>query len=222
MAVPAKAVLEPETGSSIECLFNPAELKLSKSNRWTPSEAKGRDTPPLRFQEGQSGSLSMTLTLDTTHDGTPVTDHTDKLLALMRVDETLPGSDQQSNRSRPPWVRFRWGSFHSFKAVLEQLQLTFTYFSGTGTPLRAKADVTLTQYEDEEAQARQNPTSTTPTPHRIHRVVAGETLDRIAATYFGDPTRWRLLADANEVTDPLDLPPGQVLVIPEPERVRRG
>ncbi len=222
MAVPAKAVLEPEKGAPIPCLFNPAELKLSKTNRWTPSEAKGVNTPALRFQEGQSGSLSMTLTLDTTDTGKPVTAHTNRLLGLMRVDANLPGSDQQSNRARPPWLRFRWGSFHSFKAVLEQLQLTFTYFSSSGTPLRAKAEVKLTQFEDEEAWGPQNPTSGTPTPHRIHRLLPGETLDRVAATYYGDATRWRLIAEANAVVDPLGLQPGDALVVPEPQGVRRG
>jgi hypothetical protein len=222
MVAPVKAVLEPEAGDAIECLFNPAELKLSKSNTWTPSKAKGKNTPPLRFQEGKSGSLSMTLTLDTTDTGEPVTKHTSRLLALMRVDDSLPGSDRQSNRARPPWVRFRWGDFHSFKAVVEQLQVTFTYFAISGTPLRAKADVTLTQCEDEEAWAKQNPTSGTPAPHRVHHVVPGETLDRIAAVHFGDATRWRLIADANGVTDPLRLRPGDALVIPELGAVTRG
>ena len=222
MASPVKAALEPEQGEPIECLFNPAELTLSKSNSWTAKPAKGKNTPPLRFQEGKSGSLSMSLILDTTHDGSPVTAHTNRLLSLMRVDESLPGSDRSNNRARPPWVRFRWGGFHSFKAVLEQLSLTFTYFASDGTPLRAKADVTLTQYEDEQAWGPQNPTSGTPTPHRLHHVVPGETLDRIAATYFGDATRWRMIAEANGVTDPLRLPAGKALVIPELQGVSRG
>jgi hypothetical protein len=222
MAGPVKAALEPEQGPPIACLFNPAELTLSKSNSWAAKPAKGRNTPPLRFQEGQSGSLSMTLVLDTTADGSPVTAHTNRLLGLMRVDEDLPGSDRSANRARPPWVRFRWGGFHSFKAVLAELSLTFTYFASDGTPLRAKADVTLTQYEDEEAWGPQNPTSGTPTPHRVHHVSPGETLDRIAATHLGDPTRWRLIADANGVTDPLRLRAGQALVIPEVRGVGRG
>jgi signal transduction histidine kinase len=44
-----------------------------------------------------------------------------------------------AHRARPPWVRFRWGDFASFKAVVEQLELTFTYFSSRGSPLRANA-----------------------------------------------------------------------------------
>lgn len=221
-ATPVKAVLEPEIGPPIDCQFNPAELSLSKANSWEATAIKGQSTPRQIFQEGQSGSLTLTLTLDTTDTGEPVTEHTSRLLGLLEVDRRLPGSDNATNKHRPPWVRFRWGSFHSFKAVVSQLQLTFTYFSSSGTPLRARAEVELTQYEHEEGWAKQNPTSGTPTPHRIHHVVPGETLDRIAATYFGDATRWRLLADANAIVDPFALRAGTPLIIPELAGVSRG
>lgn len=222
MTAPAKAYLQTEQGSRIDCLFNPAELTISKSNSWQAKGGKGANTPRLKFQEGQSGSMSMALVLDTTHDGSPVTRHTNALLDLMRVDPDLAGSNKKSNSARPPWVRFHWGDMHSFKAILEQLKITFTYFSSTGTPLRAKADITLKQYEDEGAWGPQNPTSGTPTPHRVHSVQPGETLDRIAAVRYGDPTHWRLIASANGVIDPLGLRPGEALMIPELEGVRRG
>jgi nucleoid-associated protein YgaU len=45
-------------------------------------------------------------------------------------------------------------------------------------------------------------------------VLAGETLDRIAARYYGDATRWRLLADANGISDPLAVRPGALLAVP--------
>lgn len=222
VASPAKAYLEPETGGRIECLFNPSELKLSKSNKWDPPESTGQNAQALRFSKGQSGKLSMTLTLDTTASGEPVTTHTTRLLRLMQVDTALPGSDEARNKGRPPWVRFHWGDFHSFKAVLDKLDLTFTYFASNGDPLRAKAAVTLTQYEDDEAWPPQNPTSGTPLPHRLHQVQPGETIDRIAARHLGDSTIWRRLAEANDIDDPLALAPGQTLIIPHPTGVRRG
>ncbi len=222
MEQPAKAYLLTEKGQRINCLFNPAELTISKSNSWTPVKGKGKTTPQLRFQEGQSGSMTMSLTLDTTDDGSDVTQHTNDLLNLMRVDTGLAGSDSQRNRARPPWVQFHWGGLHSFKAIVERLQIKFTYFASSGVPLRAKADITLKQYEDERAWGPQNPTSGTQVPHQVHRVQAGETIDRIAAVHYGDPTRWRLVAEANGVIDPLALEPGDILVIPEPRGVRRG
>lgn len=222
MAGTAKAYLEPETGGRIDCLFNPSELKLTKSNKWEPQESTGQSAQPLRFSKGESGKLTMSLTFDTTASGQPVTTHTNALLGLMQVDSGLPGSDEARNKGRPPWVRFHWGDFHSFKAVVDKLALTFTYFASNGDPLRAKAAVTLTQYEDDEAWPPQNPTSGTPLPHRLHQVQPGETVDRIAATHLGDPTQWRRVAEANGLTDPLRVEPGRTLVIPRTAVVRRG
>jgi nucleoid-associated protein YgaU len=221
-AQPAKAFLQVEGGEPFHFLFNPAELVIDKNVTWEAAKAKGKNAPRLRFQEGQSGTFSFTAVFDTTADGSDVTEHTSRLLKLMHTDEDLQGSDRQRNQARPPWVRFHWGGLHSFKAVVEQARISFTYFSPTGTALRAKVDLGLRQFEDDGDLPLQNPTSGTPRPQRTHHVRAGETLDRIAALYYGDPARWRVLADANRVDDPLRLAVGTDLAVPEPEVRRRG
>jgi len=222
MTAPVKAMLKSETGREITFLFNPAELTIGKANTWQGPETKGRDAPQLRFQAGQSATLAFSLTLDTTDTGEKVTDHTDMLLDLMKVDKKAAGSDPKSNKARPPWVELHWGKMHSFKAVIERLQIKFTYFASNGTPLRAKADLTLKQYSDDDEPKLQNPTSHTPSLHAVHRLSHGETLDRIAATHYADPTRWRLIAEANGIVDPFALTPGELLIIPEIPVRRRG
>jgi LysM repeat protein len=217
MSARVAAYITTELNDRIDCLFNPSELTISKANRWNPAQAPGKDAPNLEFQQGDSGSLTMSLTLDTTDTGEAVTRHTDKLLKLMKVDTALPGADPATNSGRPPWCTFHWGDMHSFKAVVESLRLTFTYFSGEGVPLRAKAELTLKQYEDEASWGPMNPTSITPNPHTVHQVQIGETLDRIAAAHYGDSARWRLIADANRVIDPMLLEPGTILALPDRE-----
>jgi Contractile injection system tube protein len=223
VAGPEKAYLITEKNDTVHCLFNPAELTIAKANTWNAPENKGSNAPMLRFQGGQPGTLTLSLTLDTTHSGEDVSIHARKLLNLMKVDPSLPGSDKARNKGRPPWVAFHWGKLHSFKAIVDRLQIRFTYFASNGMPLRAKAELALKQYqEDEDVLPKQNPTSHTPTLHTVHRVVGGETLDRIAATHYADPTRWRLVAEANAVVDPFTVPAGTLLVIPELPVVRRG
>jgi hypothetical protein len=222
VAIPEKAFLEIEGGGKIECLFNPAELTIAKANTWQSGESKGVNAPELKFQAGQPGTLTMSLTLDTTADGSDVTAHTSKLLDLMKVNPAIAGSDKSRNKARPPWVQFHWGNLHSFKAIVERLQVRFTYFASSGMPLRAKADLALKQFKDDAERPLQNPTSSTPAVHTTHRLVHGETLDRIAATYYADPARWRLIAEANAVADPLAVPPGTLLVIPEIPVRHRG
>jgi len=212
-----KAFLETEDGTRLPCLFNPAQLQITRSNEWAGEPRPGRGVPTLRYTGAQSGVLRVDLFFDTTHDGSAVTQYTGTILGLMDVDPSLPGSDETSNNVRPPYVTFHWGDLHSFKAVVTDLDLTFTYFSSTGTPLRATVALTLRQYEPSAAFGPQNPTSGTPRPHRVHRVQSGETLDRIAARYYGDSTRWRALADANGIADPLARRPGALLSIPRME-----
>lgn len=209
-----KAYLEIEGGERIPCMFNPAQLQIIKTNSWAGESRAGRSSPRLRFLGSESGVISLDLFFDTTAQGTAVTTHTGKILGLMDVDPSLPGSDENSQNLRPRHVTFHWGDLHAFKAVISHLVLTFTYFTSSGVPLRAHMALQLLQYEPSNAFGPQNPTSGTPRPQRTHRVQAGETLDRIAAQYYGDSTRWRTLAEANTITDPLALKPGTVLAIP--------
>jgi LysM repeat protein len=201
-----KAYLEVETGARIECMFNPAKS----------DQIPGKATPTMRYAGGEGGSFSLSLVFDTTQEGTAVTTHTNKLLKLMDVDTSLPGYDAARSNGRPPWVKFHWGtSLHSFKAVVKNIDVGFTYFSSEGLPLRANVEMGLEQYEPDANWGPQNPTSGTPRPNRTHQVEVGDTLDRISARYYGDATRWRAIADANGVADPLDLRPGRLLAIPE-------
>ncbi len=209
-----KAYLETEGGDKISCLFNPSDLALSQMNGWAADVMPGKGVPTLRYTGAASGQLRLTLFFDTTDTGEDVSTYTGKIVGLMEVDSSLPGTDEKSNNGRPPWVKFHWGDFHSFKAVVSSLDLAFEYFSSTGTPLRARAALVLTQYQQDMAFGPQNPTSGTPRPHRVHRVQPGETLDRIAAMHLGDATRWRSIAEVNGIEDPLAIRPGRLLAIP--------
>lgn len=211
-----KAYLEVETGSRVNCMFNPATFSFSTRNRWESDQIPGKNTPTLRYAGGAAGSFDLSLVFDTTDTGTPVTEHTNSLLKLMEVDTKLAGYDAEKNNGRPPWVKFHWGQhLHSFKAVITSTGVTFTYFAADGLPLRANVELALQQYEPDANWGPQNPTSRTPKPKRTHQVQVGETLDRIAAKYYGDPTKWRDIANLNGVADPLDLRPGRLLSIPE-------
>lgn len=210
-----KAYLTTEKNVTLPCMFNPSELSISRRNSWSGEALPGRDAPEMVFDGGEAGSMDLSLLFDTTHEGKPVTNYTNKMLDLMKIDTTLAGYDAAKNNGRPPWVKFHWGDMHSFKAIIESIDISFTYFSSTGMPLRASVDLSLTQYEPDANWGPQNPTSGTPKPHRVHRVQKGETLDRIAAKHYGTSTNWRLIAEANGIHDPLALRPGSFLNIPK-------
>ena len=201
------------TGNRIECMFNPTEFTVTKGATWTPREVQGKGQPEMQFVASTAGSFDLKLVFDTTETGKAVTEHTNLLLRLVEPNPNLPSASEETKR--PPFVWFSWGQWKSFKAVVTNVSLNFTYFSQEGAPLRAIATVSFTQPEQDGAWPPQNPTSHTPLPHRIHRVQQGETLDRIASTYYSDSTDWRRIARANAIDDPIRLPPGALLVIPK-------
>jgi nucleoid-associated protein YgaU len=199
----------------LHCLYNPESFSVSLSNSWDSTPTAGAGVQQARFGGSESGTMSLNLTFDTTAQGVAVTTYTSKLVALMKPSIKIKGATDEANNLRPPTVTFHWGATESFPSAITSLNLNFTYFSSDGTPLRAEVGLSLKQYDVSDAFGPQNPTSGTPKPHQVHRVQPGETLDRISAHYYGDATRWRALAIANGLEDPLGIRPGLVLAIPK-------
>ena len=87
-------------------------------------------------------------------------------------------------------------------------------FDPEGVPLRAKVGVTL--LEVPVKQTGQNPTSRTD-PRKVWVVQEGQTLDWIAYQEYGDSAHWRHIAETNDLVNPKDLYPGQMLkLVPLP------
>jgi nucleoid-associated protein YgaU len=201
------------SGSPIECMFNPKEYSFSKRNQWTAGHSKGHNMPQLEFGSGQAAALQMQLFFDTYAAGKDVRkEYTDAIWQLMMVDAKL--KDSKSHKSRPPKVRFQWGSAWTFDAVITSITQKFTLFKNDGTPVRATLDVTFQQIKDDSLLPKQNPTSGGVGGERVWIVNEGDTLAWIAYKEYGDANRWRLIADANRLTRVRQLTPGTVLEIP--------
>ncbi|HVC32556.1 MAG TPA: peptidoglycan-binding protein [Chloroflexota bacterium] len=216
---PVKAYIwDEEKGRKVvDCLFNPTEYSFTKSNTWAPGNIIGHDLPLVSFQGGGMMNLQVSLLFDT-YSRPPVSGqiedvrkYTEKVLNLMKIDSSL--KDPNSQAGRPPRVSFRWGNSWSFKSVISRITQHFTLFLSDGTPVRATLDVTFDQVEQEGTYPPQNPTSVA-TTQKIRVVGPGETVDMIAFAEYGDSKKWRLIADFNQLDDPLRLRPGQKLAIP--------
>jgi Contractile injection system tube protein/LysM domain len=215
-----RAYLQIEGGNDkIECWFNPKDYSITKANTWQKSPVVGESIPPLQFGGGQPRSLSLNLIFDDSDsaDG-DVRVVTNKLFHMMEVDSKF--AHGSSNKGRPPMVTFIWGNTISFKAVCDQIQVQFTMFRPNGVPIRCSATVGLTQAEkitdpsSSRGSRRQNPTTSGLANLRTHTVRDGDSLPSIAHGAYGDPTKWRTIADANGIDDPTRLRRGASLAIP--------
>jgi LysM repeat protein len=203
--------LDASGAQPIEFMFNPTEYSMSKSNSWEPVKIVGSNVPRLEFTSGGSTSLSLDLLFDTFEAGTDVRAHTDKIFELTRIaPDTV---DSATGTGRPPRVLFSWGRVFNFPAVITNISIQFTLFLSDGTPVRARVSIGLEECEDADSRPAQNPTTQGQIGHKAYVVKPGDTIDRIAYQEFGKSNSWRHLADTNDLDDPKNLIPGQVLQI---------
>ena len=212
----AKMTITPEILKPIEVLFNPNTYTISKTNSWAPIEDqtdRRKNAPPIQFRGGQSRSLSLDLFFDTTEEKDDakrdVRNLTNKIVQLTRIVRNL-------DPRRPPICVVSWGkqtphgSDFPFTGVVTQLTQRFEMFLPDGRPVRANLTVAFTEFlEAKKDELENDPEFTT------RLIKRGDTLSSIAGEVYRDPTMWRVIAEANRLDDPRQLPVGLRLRIPK-------
>jgi Contractile injection system tube protein/LysM domain len=203
-----RAQLVVDGGDPIECAFNPQEYSITKTNVWTIKPVTGTDTPKPEFGGGMPWTIRVQLLLDSSllGDDKSIKDDAIKLLKMMESGGGGGGG------SAPPFVTFKWGSIESPKMVGSSLSIRFIMFRPNGEPARALVDLELTQ--SEQAQQGQNPTTRAIAGLKVHTVTDGDSLQSVSYANYGDATRWRTIAEANGIDNPLALRRGTELSIP--------
>jgi len=213
-----RAKLEIGTSANtVECAFNPQSYTVSKTNIWNFKPTTGTDLPDGEFGGGLPRRTNLSLLLDVSllAPDQSVKDTCNKLLKMMETDGGGGGGG-----SAPPFVTFRWGSVDLPKSVPVSISIQYVLFHPNGEPIRATVDLELAQAEKASTASGsgtnqgQNPTTRAMSGLRVHRVRDGDSLPSIAFDAYGDPTRWRPIAEANSIDNPLSLRRGSELPIP--------
>jgi hypothetical protein len=209
----------------LTCWFNPKDYTIQKQNTWKVDPVVGASLPTAQYGGGQPRKLTLDLFFDST-DTYPIVDVgsvTQRLFMMMEINQALDGASGK-NSGRPPMVTFNWGATVMFKAVCDSLSIQYTLFLPDGRPVRAQAKLSLIQAEKamDKSSGRgappgQNPTTRTSPGLGSHTVRDGDSLASIAFQHYRNPTRWRAIAEANGIDDPLHVKRGTVLSIPQIE-----
>jgi len=223
----AKAILiDTTTGVGHPVMYNPEELKLEQGNQFAEVGIPGLNASPLQYVRGKNRVLTMELFFDTYETGEDVRAYTAPIVRLL---------DTQPQTLAPPVLLFSLG-WVQFRCVLTDAGQRFTMFGRDGTPVRSTMSVRLQEYVEISLEIEQglflgSPTASAlvsaipgvaPTVEAltasvsgvVHVVLQGDTLSGIAGAYLGDPGRWREIARANSIVDPLSLVTGATLLIP--------
>jgi hypothetical protein len=201
----------------IECAFNPQSYTVSKTNVWNFKPTTGTDVPTGEFGGGLPRRTQLSLLLDVSLLG-PDQSVKDRANELLKMMET--GGGGGGGGAAPPFVTFRWGSVDLPKSVPVSLTIQYVLFHPNGEPIRATVDLELAQAGESGTASGsgtsrgQNPTTRAQRGLRVHRVRDGDSLPAIAYDAYGDPTRWRPIAEANGIDNPLHLRRGAELTIP--------
>ncbi|WP_018350216.1 LysM peptidoglycan-binding domain-containing protein [Longispora albida] len=197
----------------IDFQFNPKELSLAKTSKWKrETQAKAKKAAPPEFLGPDPAKLSLELFFDATEkmdDG-----------VVKSVEQLFTCTVRYGEAKTPPWVIFYWGGLTSFPGFINSVTAKYTLFTPAGMPVRAVCTVVLEEIAGEKKG--QNPTSGALAARDVHVLVAGDTLQSVAYRAYGDAGRWRAVAEANDIDDPLRLRPGTRLLVPALEELGNG
>jgi hypothetical protein len=226
--------------SFVEFVFPPEKIKVSHSSD-TKSVKKAMGVPDKQ-EPGSAPTPTASAPVFISTDGNPVTvDPGDTILSFSElildggstltyarrlVRWTHPASDGPKGTPMDvPLLTFTWGSFSlgdpydPLCLVLTKVDVEYTRFTSDG--IATRASVSLGCKVKVPAPAKQNPTSGGDPDRSGRRMIAGENLQGVARERYGDPRRWRQIADVNGVDDPLRVRPGDVLYLPGPAELGR-
>jgi contractile injection system tube protein len=222
------------TGERLGCLLNPESLQVTRNagvrrRRTTTGllAGAGISDDPLLYAGGGQTDLVLDLLFDIGIAGSTI--QTTDVRDLTRPLWDLAESTAASAGAAPPVVRFLWGKSWNIPGVVTAVAERLEQFTPDGAPTRSWLRMRFVRVNESAAAEASMPQPATPPispgagPEEVvHQVVgggsdapgSGERLEDIAFLYYGDPSIWRLIAEANDIVDPSSVAPGTVLRIP--------
>jgi nucleoid-associated protein YgaU len=200
--------------------YNPAAISISHTARMQPSDAKGSKQEhgggephaalsSVDEMAKANGVTSITVR-SVTFDGLLVVRNCLQLLAWSYMKEVSDTDGTQKTDQYP--LKFIWGDNQIYFVNLNQVTINYTRFSKGGRPVRAVVDLTLHGIPKDLPPT--NPSSGGLPGRRTHLLTGAETLPELATRTYGRPDRWRQIAAANGIEDPLRVKPGTYVYLP--------
>ena len=213
MAKPQKLSL---TGSDdnqvINFLYNPERVGIARSTE-TVSLAT---TEGSNLQAGERADVTV-LTLNGIKIFGPDTKPTIEQLitwATKRRVRVVIGAHRAGDQLQP--LALSWGEL-KHDVTIKSISGTYTRFDPDGKPVRA--EVTLSLIVLPPAKKKTNPSSGGIPGRSAHQLVSDDNLPLLAFAQYGSPARWRDIAEANGIEDPLRLRPGDRIYLPAPSEL---
>lgn len=196
--------------------FNPDQYTLEKHSTWhATAQPASADGGAKNFGGIKLPSMQVKILLDSF--AVPPTPP-EPCIAVLQAAMVPTDASMTTGDAKPPMVMFGWGTnIIMEQAHVKTMSVTYQRFM-SGNPIRAEVTVGLEAAPSLPLPGT-NPTSGGLATRRTHTVIEGDTLASIAFEAFRDPNKWRVLAETNDIDDPMRLSIGRVLLIPDPREV---
>lgn len=201
----------------------------------------GMRDDPLLYTGGGRTEMQLDLLFDVTLAGSTIVTNdvrelTDPIWQLSENSRDLQG------QLKPPVVRFIWGKSWNIPGVVADVAERLERFQADGAPERSWIRLRFLRVDEPPVEPAVTPEGlpldvladdvpapdgpamlhetmgggeTTPPEEELPATTtAGERLDELAFRYYGVADLWRILATANNLDDPLQVPSGTVIYIP--------
>jgi len=193
--------------------YNPGSLSIKKGVEWENVDGNQKDVQAKQFKNGNAKTVGIKDVLfDTTSIGN-MSVYTNYIQALesmlmVRTFKTKKGKEVK----RPPFITLKWGkSPYFFTCILKELDYEFTMFNKEGIPIRAKVELS---FEEVVTQSSKKQAVKNQTKAKTYIVKTGDTLHGIANSQYKNPNKWKVIATANGIDDPMYIPAGTKLTLP--------
>ncbi len=238
------AFLLERTGERVSCLLNPASIVMRRvagvrprSPSSGPITGAGLGHDPLLYTGGGTTEILLDLLFDVSLVTAP--DTVENVRDLTRpLTGLAEGGTDENGAGQVPLVRFIWGKAWNILGVVAATSERLESFTPSGAPQRSWLRMRMLRVAEEETTNADLEDSTdiegigdlpdaadlSPDEVNLHQVQgtgddpengqSSERLDQIASANYGDPGWWRVIASFNNIDDPWNIPPGQVLMIP--------
>lgn len=209
---------DKELSEKIDIMFNPESYKISRRVNYGNEDNMNyggelKNYPFVNFTGGDSDKLSLELiinkyTFEHYSNAKPyesreldITEDVRKIKALTLI---------KPNLHQPPMCRFSWSSLN-FQGYVTSVSADYTMFLDDGTPVRARISLEISGAElgADSKVAYESPDRT-----KVKILKENQQLWQIAAEEYNDASKWREIAVANNIDNPLYLKSGTKLIVP--------
>lgn len=217
--------------TTISCLLNPEKLEIRRSVGVTRTKSgqlinnKLTDDPILYTGRG-STEFTVELLFDVQLGGSTIQVGNDVRSLTRPLWNLAEYKFNQTVRTQLPLVRFVWAKAWNIPVAIASIAERFERFTSSGVPQRSWLTMGLWRTSDEVPPIHEEtlysltnmPAPATLEPEAeswgTHQYVAGEKLSDLASFYYGHSGLWRLIAVANNIDNPSQIPAGTLLQIP--------